>query len=71
MDTIRIGEKFYDATKLTEHATALINDINQVEGELKRLQLQTSIATLAKSTIVEKLVKETVNLTEVDAPKED
>jgi hypothetical protein len=68
--TIRIGEKHYDATKLTEHAIALLGDIEKIDGELGRLSLQSSIAGVAKSALIEKLVAETANLTEVDAPAE-
>jgi len=69
-ETIRIGEKFYNAATLTETATALINDMNKVEGEVGRLALQTSITNLAKGTLIEKLVAEAANLEEVDAPVE-
>jgi len=68
--TIRIGEKHYDATNLTEQAVALLGDIEKVDGELGRLQLQSSIASVAKSSLIEKLVAETANLTEVEAPAE-
>lgn len=70
MDTIRIGDKFYDATKLTEHSAALIGDIEKIDGELGRLQLQASITNVAKQSLVEKLLAETANLTEVEAPAE-
>lgn len=69
MDKVRIGEKFYNGEKLTEQATALLGDIQKVEGELGRLSLQTSIASLAKGTLIDKLVAETPNLEEVDAPE--
>ena len=68
MDTVRIGDKFYNGDKLTEKATALLGDIQKVEGELGRLSLQTSICNLAKGTLVQNLVAEAVNLEEVEAP---
>lgn len=68
METVRIGEKFYNGDKLTEKATALLGDLQKVEGELGRLSLQTSIANLAKGTLVQNLVAETANLEEVEAP---
>jgi|SaaInlStandDraft_4_1057021.scaffolds.fasta_scaffold12980_8 hypothetical protein len=69
VNSIRIGEKHYNAEKLTEPATALLGDLQKVENELSSLTLKTSIINLAKSTLVEKLVEETANLEEVDAPK--
>lgn len=70
METIRIGDKFYNAEKLTDAAKALLSDIQKVEGELGRLTLQTSITNLAKGTLVEKLVAESANLEQVEAPAE-
>jgi hypothetical protein len=72
MEIIRIGEKHYDASKLTEAATTLLNDIAKIDGEMNRLSLQSSIMNLAKGTLVEKLVAETSTLTdaEVEAPSE-
>lgn len=71
METIRIGEKHYNAETLTEVAVALLNDLQKVEGEANRLSLQTSITNLAKTTLIEKLVAEAANLEEVDAPAEE
>jgi|688.fasta_scaffold62640_7 hypothetical protein len=70
METIRIGDKYYNAENLTEQAITLLNDIRKVDGELGRLSLQTSIVSLAKGTLVDKLLVETENLEEVDAPVE-
>lgn len=71
METIRIGEKYYNAETLTEPAVGLLNDLQKVEGELGRLNLQSSITNLAKSTLIDKLVAESENLEEVDAPAEE
>jgi len=68
METVRIGEKYYNGEKLTDKATALLSDIAKVEGELGRLNLQTSISNLAKGTLVQNLVEEAKNLEEVEAP---
>ena len=69
METIRIGEKYYDASKLTEQATSLLQDLQKVEGELGRLALSTSITNVAKNALIERLVAETANLVEVEAPE--
>lgn len=69
METIRIGEKYYDVSKLTEQATSLLQDLQKVEGELGRLALSTSITTVAKNALIERLVAETANLVEVEAPE--
>ena len=70
MDIIRIGENHYDVTTLTDVAKGLLSDLQKVEGELGRLNLQASIANFAKNTLIEKLVAETANLEKVDAPAE-
>ena len=69
MDIIRIGEKHYDVTTLTDVAKGLLSDLQKVEGELGRLSLQTSITTFAKSALIEKLVAETAALPTVPAPE--
>ncbi len=69
METIRIGEKYYDVSKLTEQATSLLQDLQKVEGELGRLALSTSITNVAKNALIERLVAETTNLVEVEAPE--
>lgn len=69
METIRIGEKYYDVSKLTEQATSLLQDSQKVEGELGRLALSTSITNVAKNALIERLVAETANLVEVEAPE--
>ena len=69
METIRIGEKYYDVSKLTEQATSLLQDLQKVEGELGRLALSTSITNVAKNALIERLVVETANLVEVEAPE--
>lgn len=68
LQIVRIGEKYYDAAKLTEKAIALFNDINKIDGELGRLQLQTSITNVAKSKLVDDLVAETANLDNAQVP---
>lgn len=70
MDTIRIGDNYYNAETLTDNAKALLSDLQKVEGELGRLNLQASITNFAKSTLIEKLVAETANLEHVEAPAE-
>lgn len=70
METIRIGDTHYNAETLTDHAKALISDIQKVEGELGRLNLQTSIANYAKSALLERLVGETANLEKVEVSAE-
>jgi hypothetical protein len=65
METIRIGDKHYNAEALTETATALLSDLHKVEGELNHLSLQSSIVTLAKNTLINRLLDETANLEEV------
>lgn len=70
MDTIRIGDDHYNTETLTDNAKALLSDLQKVEGELGRLNLQASIANFAKNTLIEKLVAETANLEKVDAPAE-
>jgi len=62
METIRIGDNHYNVETLTDDAKNLLADIQKVEGELSRLTLQTSIVTLAKGTLIEKLLAETANL---------
>jgi hypothetical protein len=69
VETIRIGEKYYDVSKLTEQATSLLQDLQKVEGELGRLALSTSITNVAKNALIERLVAETANLVEVEAPE--
>lgn len=69
METIRIGDKYYDVSKLTEQATSLLQDLQKVEGELGRLALSTSITNVAKNALIERLVAETSNLVEVEAPE--
>lgn len=69
METIRIGDKYYDVSKLTEQATSLLQDLQKVEGELGRLALSTSITNVAKNALIERLVAETANLVEVEAPE--
>ena len=71
METIRIGQKHYNAETLTETAAALLGDIQKVDGEIGRLALQTSIANLARGTLVEKLVEETKNLQEVEVAEKE
>ncbi len=68
MDTVRIGDKYFNGDTMTEQAKILLNDIQKIEGEMGRLSLKTSIATLAKNTLIDKLVAEIPNLEEVDAP---
>ena len=68
METIRIGEKFYNAETLTKQATMLLGDLQKVENEVGRLNLKISITNLAKSTLIDKLVAESGNLEEVDPP---
>jgi hypothetical protein len=72
IQTVRIGDKHYDASKLTDKAVSLFNDIAKIDGELGRLGLQTSIAELAKGALVEQMVAETANLTdaEIQVPAE-
>lgn len=65
---VRIGDKFYDASKLTDRAVALFNDIEKVDGEIGRLQLQTSIANVARTTLINDLVAETANLGDAEVP---
>lgn len=62
METIRIGDNHYNVETLTDEAKTLLGDIQKVDSELGRLSLQTSIANLAKGTLIEKLVAETSNL---------
>ena len=64
-----MGEKYYDVSKLTEQATSLLQDLQKVEGELGRLELSTSITNVAKNALIERLVAETANLVEVEAPE--
>jgi len=68
MDTIRIGEKYYNGDTVTETAKTLLLDIQKVENELGRISLRSSITNLAKATLIEKLIEETVNLEEVEKP---
>mgnify|MGYP006883175226 CR=1 FL=1 len=68
MDNVRIGDKYFNGKTMTEAAKILLNDIQKVEVEMGRLSLQTSIATLAKNTLIEKLIAEIPNLEEIDAP---
>jgi len=68
METIRIGEKHYNAETLTESAKALLGDLQKIEGRLGQLSLDASIMDLAKQTLVGKLVEETANLQEVTPP---
>lgn len=70
MKTIQIGEKHYNAETLTETAQKLINDIQVIENETNRLQIQASINNIAKDTLIKALVEETSKLEEVPAPKE-
>jgi len=65
METIRIGDKHYNAETLTDDSKALLSDIQKVDGELARLALQTSITNLAKGSLIDRLVEESVNLEEV------
>lgn len=67
---IRIGDKYFDGTKLTDTAMALISDIEKIDGEIGKLQLHVSIMNLAKTSLIEKLVIESVNLVEVPAPEQ-
>jgi hypothetical protein len=71
METIRIGDNTYNAETLTEQSKILLSDIQKVEGELGRLTLQTSIANLAKGTLIEKLLTETENLEVVEVSEEE
>lgn len=68
METIRIGDKHYNAETLTEGAKALLGDLQKIEGRMGQLSLDASIMDLAKQTLIGKLVEETANLTEVPAP---
>lgn len=68
LEPIRIGDKFYNPKTLTEAAITLLSDIQKVDGELSRLSLSTSIANLAKGTLIEKLLVEVPNLEEVIVP---
>lgn len=70
MKTIQIGEKHYNAETLTDTAQKLINDIQVIENETNRLQIQASINNIAKDTLIKALVEETSKLEEVPAPKE-
>ena len=68
MDTIRIGENYYNAETLTDAAKALLSDIQKVDSRLNQLSLDASIMDLAKQTLIGKLVEETVNLQQVPGP---
>ena len=68
MDTIRIGDKHYNAETLTDGAKALLGDLQKIEGVMGQKTLELSIMDLAKQTLIGKLVEETANLEEVPAP---
>lgn len=71
IQTITIGEKTFDVSSVTEHGKGLIGDIKRIEGELAHLQLQASIAEIARGVILEKLTEESVNFTEVAVEAEE
>jgi len=68
INTIRIDDKHYNADNLTDAAKAILSDLQKVEGRMNQLSLDISIMNLAKQTLVGKLVEETANLEEVEAP---
>ena len=70
METIRMGDKYYNAETLTDAARALLGDLQKVEGVIGQKTLELSIIELAKQTLIGRLVEETTNLEEVPTPVE-
>jgi hypothetical protein len=65
---IKIGEEFYAVDSLTEKSINLFQDIKKVEDRIAQIQLDISIAEVAKTKLYEELIKEKENLTQVPAP---
>lgn len=49
MATIKIDDKEYDLEKLSDAAKAQLSSLQLVEGEMRRLQIQLSIAQTARN----------------------
>lgn len=67
-ETVQIGDKFYDATTVSELGWAIIRDIKTIDDKAKDYGLQLSIAKLAKGKLIDELQKEIPKMTEVPAP---
>jgi len=66
--TIKIGEKSYESDSLTEIGTGLLTDIQKVDSILAHHQLELSVATLAKNTLIGKLEEEASKFKEIEVP---
>jgi len=69
-NTIKIDNKMYDASSLTERASVLIGNIQRTDEMITRHQIEISIANIAKSKLLEELGKEVPNLVEIQAKTE-
>jgi hypothetical protein len=57
LQTIKLNNKTYKLDDLGDHEMGILSDIKLVDGELKRVELQKSITTLAKAKLYDELNK--------------
>lgn len=57
VQTIKLNNKTYKLDDLGDHEMGILSDIKLVEGEMKRIELQKSITTLAKAKLYDELNK--------------
>ncbi len=69
IQTVQIGEKFYDAKTVSELGWAIIRDMKTIDDKLKDYGLEMSIAKLAKAKLIDELHKEVPKMTEVQIQK--
>jgi len=68
--TITLGDKTFNADKLSKRGTDIMNDLAKVDGVLAEQNLLVSISNVARGKLIEELTKESVNFEEVEEVKE-
>jgi len=63
--TITLGDKTFNADKLSKLGTDIMNDLAKVDGVIAEQNLLVSISNVARGKLIEELTKESVNFEEV------
>lgn len=63
--TVKIEDKVYAVDSLTEAGANLINNVQAVDQLIARHQFELNVAGTAKAALMEQLIKEAANFTEV------
>jgi len=65
LEFVQIGDKKYDVESISERGVTIIEDIEKVDELIKFQQIQLSVSSLARGSLIERLSEETKNFTEV------